>query len=285
MKHLIRRIGFFDCGYAYAQNDSTKRKGENNMITVRDIDNYLTEISPKNLSESWDNDGVMICSRPDKEVKKVLVALDATSDVIDYAAKEGFDLIVSHHPFIFKKLSRITGFEYKNFETLIKNDVSVLSYHTRLDSALGGVNDVLAERLELSNIHGFGGERNDFGRIGNLEKEMSGEEFAFYLKEKLGCDVRCAFNEGKMIKTVAVLGGSGKDFVYEAMMAGADAYVTSEIPHNLFIDAKVRDFALYDCGHYYTENPVCEKIKKLLCDNFEGLEVEIFDIKSPYVTY
>jgi dinuclear metal center YbgI/SA1388 family protein len=203
----------------------------------------------------------------------------------DYAAKNGFDLIVSHHPFIFKKLSRITGFEYKNLETLIKNDVSVLSYHTRLDSALGGVNDVLAERLELCNTHGFGGDRDDFGRIGTLSKEMSGKDFALYLKEKLGCDVRCAFNEGKRIKTVAVLGGSGKDFVYEAMMAGADAYVTSEIPHNLFIDAKTRDFGLYDCGHYYTENPVCEKIKMLLCENFAGLEVEIFDIKSPYVTY
>ena len=255
------------------------------MITVRDIDNYLTEISPKNLSESWDNDGVMICSRPDKEVKKVLVALDATSDVIDYAAKNGFDLIVSHHPFIFKKLSRITGFEYKNLETLIKNDVSVLSYHTRLDSAEGGVNDALAQTLGLSDIHGFGGEREDFGRVGELDNEMSGQEFALYLKEKLGCDVRCAFNDGKKIKTVAVLGGSGKDFVYEAMMAGADAYVTSEIPHNLFIDAKVRDFALYDCGHYYTENPVCDKIKKFLTDKFDGLETKIFDTKSPYICY
>ena len=255
------------------------------MITVRDIDNYLTEISPKSLSESWDNDGVMICSRPDKTVKKVLVALDATSDVVEYAGKEGFDLIVSHHPFIFKKLSRITGFEYKNLETLIKKDVSVLSYHTRLDSASGGVNDVLAETICLSDIRGFGGDRDDFGRIGKLPQEMTGEEFALYLKEKLGCDVRCAFNDGKKIKTVAVLGGSGKDFVYEAMMSGADAYVTSEIPHNLFIDAKVRDFALYDCGHYYTENPVCEKIKKFLIDKFDGLEVEIFDTKSPYVCY
>ncbi len=255
------------------------------MTTVREIDKYLSEISPKELSEAWDNDGVMICSRPDKEVKKVLVALDATADVIEYAGKNNFDLIVTHHPFIFKKLSRITGFEYKNLETLIKNDVSVLSYHTRLDSASGGVNDVLAETLLLSDIRGFGGDRDDFGRIGTLVKEMSGKEFALYLKEKLGCDVRCAFNDGKMIKTVAVLGGSGKDFVYEAMMTCADAYVTSEIPHNLFIDAKVCDFALYDCGHYYTENPVCEKIKNFLTDKFAQLDVEIFDTKSPYMTY
>lgn len=255
------------------------------MTTVRDIDNFFSRISPKELSENWDNDGVMLCSRPDKEVKKALCVLDVTADAIEYAAKGGFDLVVSHHPFIFKKLSRITGFEYKNLETLIKNDISVLSYHTRLDSAQGGVNDVLAQTLGLSDIYGFGGERNDFGRVGNLQKEMSGEEFALYLKEKLMCDVRCAFNEGKKIKTVAVLGGSGKDFVYEAMLSGADAYVTSEIPHNLFIDAKVRDFGLYDCGHYYTENPVCEKIKNLLCENFAGLEVEIFDTKSPYVCF
>ena len=255
------------------------------MTTVRDIDVLFSKVSPKELSESWDNDGVMICSRPDKEVKKVLVALDATSDVIDYAGKNCFDLIVSHHPFIFKKLSRVTGFEYKNLETLIKNDVSVLSYHTRLDSANGGVNDALAQTLGLCDVIGFGGERNDFGRVGKLSKQMSGHEFAHYLKEKLGCDVRCAFNYGKIVNTVAVLGGAGKSFVYEAMMTGADAYVTSEISHDLFIDAKVRDFALYDCGHYYTENPVCEKIKKLLDENFEGLEVEVFDIKSPYITY
>lgn len=255
------------------------------MTTVRDIDALFSKVSPKELSESWDNDGVMICSRPEKEVKKVLVALDTTSDVIGYAEKNSFDLIVSHHPFIFKKLSRITGFEYKNLETLIKNDISVLSYHTRLDSAEGGVNDALAQTLGLSDVHGFGGEREDFGRIGKLPFEMSGKEFALYLKEKLGCDVRCTFNDGKKIGTVAVLGGAGKSFVYEAMMTGADAYVTSEISHDLFIDAKVRDFALYDCGHYYTENPVCDKIKMLLDENFEGLEVEIFDTKSPYLYF
>ncbi len=255
------------------------------MTTVRDIDNLFSKVSPKELSEAWDNDGVMICPSTDKEVKKVLVALDATSDVIEYAEKNGFDLIVSHHPFIFKKLSRITGFDYKKLEMLIKNDISVLSYHTRLDSALGGVNDTLAQTLGLSDIHGFGGERQDFGRMGTLYKKMTGEEFALFLKEKLGCDVRCAFNEDKKINTVAVLGGAGKDFTFEALGAGADAYVTSEIPHNLFIDAKTYDFALYDCGHYYTENPVCETLKTMLKDKFPDVEVEIFDIKSPYVCY
>ena len=255
------------------------------MTTVREIDKYLTGISPKELSEPWDNDGVMLCSSPEKEVKRVLVTLDATLDAVKYAAENGFDLVVTHHPFIFKKLSRITGFDYKKIEILIKNDLPVLSYHTRLDSAQGGVNDALAQALELCDVVGFGGEREDFGRVGKLKNEMSGEEFALFLKEKLGCDVRCTFPEGKKIKTVAVLGGAGKDFVFEAVGAGADAYVTSEIPHNLFIDARALGFALYDCGHYYTENPVCERIKMLLCKEFSELDVKVYDIKSPYVCY
>jgi len=255
------------------------------MTTVKEIDKYLTEMSPRELSESWDNDGVMLCSSPEKKVRKVLVTLDATLDAINYAVEKGFDLVVTHHPFIFKKLSRITGFDYKKIELLVKNDLPVLSYHTRLDSAEGGVNDALAEAIGLCDVVGFGGDRGDFGRVGKLRKEMSGEEFALYLKEKLGCDIRCTFPEGKKIKTAAVLGGAGKDFVFEAVGAGADAYVTSEISHNFFIDAKAIGFALYDCGHYYTENPVCERVGKLLSERFHGLDVEVYDIKSPYVCY
>ena len=126
------------------------------MTTVKEIDKYLTEISPKELSESWDNDGVMLCSSPEKKVRKVLVTLDATLDAINYAVEKGFDLVVTHHPFIFKKLSRITGFDYKKIELLVKNDLPVLSYHTRLDSAEGGVNDALAEAIGLCDVVGFG---------------------------------------------------------------------------------------------------------------------------------
>ena len=253
------------------------------MISIKDIDKYLTSVAPKELSEEWDNDGVMICGNMQKEVKKVLVALDCTMDVIEYAKNNAFDLVVSHHPFIFKKLGRIVDFDYKKLETLVKNGISVLSYHTRLDCAKNGVNDALAKTLSLENVSGFGGERGDFGRIGTLEKEMTGKEFALYLKERLGCDVRYSRCNDKKIKKVAVLGGAGKDFVFDALFSGVDAYVTSEISHNYFIDANLYDFALFDCGHYYTENCVCENLKEMLEKQFSGLCVEIFDTKSPYI--
>lgn len=255
------------------------------MITVRDIDNLFNKIVPQNISESWDNDGVMFCESLDKEVKKVLVALDATLDVIEYARENGFDVIVTHHPFIFKKLSRITGADYKKQNLLMDANISVLSYHTRLDSAKEGVNDVLCETIALKNVTSFGGERGDCARVGVLDKEMSPEEFAHYLKQKLSCDIKCAYGNKNKIKKVAVLGGSGKDFFFDAKSVGADAFVTSEIPHNLFLEANETDFALYDCGHYYTERVVCEKIKQSLQNEFSDLFVKVKDIGCPYKNF
>lgn len=255
------------------------------MTTVRDIDSFFNNIAPRHLSESWDNDGVMFCESTENWVKKVLVALDATLDVIKYASENAFDVIVTHHPFIFKKLSRVENLDYKKQKILMQSNISVLSYHTRLDSAKGGVNDALCESLELKNIASFGGESGESGRFGELSFEMDANDFALYVKEKLGCDIKCASSDGKIIKRVAVVGGAGKDFFFEAKNCGADAFVTSEIPHHLFIEAKNVDFAIYDCGHYYTENVVCEKIKQHLSNAFPNLSVEVMDIGCPYKNY
>ena len=252
------------------------------MCNIQMIDEYLSQLAPTRLSESWDNDGVMVCGDKKKSVGKVLVCLEVTDKALAYAVDNSFDLIITHHPYIFKKLSRVCSGDYKNLETMMKNGISVLSYHTRLDSADGGVNDVLAETLGLENIVPFGGETENIGRMGSLEKEMTQTEFAYLLKEKLGCDIRCAINEEKTVKSVAVVGGAGKDYIFEGISMGADAFVTSEVPHHLFIAAREMGFGLYDCGHYYTENPVCEKIAKLVKEKFDGIEVQVFDVKCPY---
>ncbi len=251
------------------------------MYTVGEVDKYLSDIAPSHLSESWDNDGVMVCRNKDEAADKILVALEASEEVIDYAVKGGFDLIVTHHPFIFRKLSRLCGSDYENVENLIKNGISLLSYHTRLDSAEGGVNDVLARTLGLSQVVPFGGETGNIGRIGTLEKPVSSGDFALLLKEKLGCDIRCTMTQ-REVKTVAVVGGAGKDFIFEGIACGADAFVTSEVPHHLFIAAKECGFNLYDCGHYYTENPVCKELFTLLEKKFAQAEIEVYDVKCPY---
>lgn len=252
------------------------------MYSIAMIDQFLSEKAPHELSESWDNDGVMVCGDKSKQVKKLLVCLELTENALDYAVKEGFDLVVTHHPYIFKKLSRISGTQYANLEKMMKNGISVLSYHTRLDSADGGVNDALAQRLGLESITSFGGETGNIGRMGELENAVTPYDFALLLIEKLGCDIRCTMSENGSIKKVALVGGAGKDFIFEGFDMGADAFVTSEVPHHIFIEVKEMDKSVYDCGHYYTENPVCEKLAQELCEKFPCLEIHTFDVKCPY---
>lgn len=251
------------------------------MYSVRNIDEFFNELAPSSLSEAWDNDGVMLCGKRDGEVKKILIALEIRMKTVEYAVKNGFELIVTHHPFIFKKLSRVCDGDFEVLHKLMENNVSVLSYHTRLDSAAGGVNDALASTLGLEDVSSFGGDNGMSGRIGILPEPLKGEEFAQLLKEKLGCDVRCVFGSG-MIKKVAVVGGAGKDFALEAFVAGADAFVTGEVPHHMFADAEDKNLSVYECGHYYTENPVCNTIKKLIDQKFDGIYTEIFDVNCPY---
>jgi len=252
------------------------------MITVRDIDALMSGIAPKALSEEWDNDGVMLCGNLDKPVKKVLCALEATEKVSKYACENGFDLVVTHHPLIFKKLSRLDESNFDVFAPFFQNGISVLSYHTRLDSAEGGVNDCLAELIGLSDAVGFGGESGCIGRIGKV-MPMSFEQFGEHLLSKLNCVNIRACDAGKSIEKVALVGGSGKDYIFDAVRSGADAFVTSEIPHHMYEQAKKLGISLFDCGHYYTENCIAEKLAELIKEKYPELCVQSFDVQSPYV--
>ncbi len=258
------------------------------MAIIKDIDGVLSKIAPAELSESWDNDGIMLCKSKDLPVRKILVMLEVSKKGAKYAIDNGFDLIVTHHPFIFKPLSRITDEVYEVIEMLMRNGISVLSYHTRMDSSELGVNAVNAELLGLVNVRGFGGESQSIGKIGELENAMTAEEFTAFIKEKFGCGtVRASLfeNPERKIKTVAVVGGAGKSFFYDAYKAGADAYVTSEVAHNTFIDCKELDMCIFDCGHYFTENAVCGRFKEIIENNFkDSVCIEVYDVGSSYIS-
>ena len=257
------------------------------MITVKDIDAALSAAAPRTLSEEWDNDGVMLCRRMDKPVKKVLTMLEVTPEGIAAAEKGGYDLIVTHHPLIFRPLKALVGEDYSFFDRLMRADTAVLSYHTRMDSAVGGVNDTAAALLGLTSVQPFGGE-NGCGRIGILPEPLLPSDFAALLKETFHCtSIRASVfaEKDKKISRVAFVGGAGKSFFREAYAAGADAFVTGEAAHNTFIDCAALDMCLFDCGHYYTENPVCTRLKDLLSDAFGNeLSVDVFDVKSPYIS-
>lgn len=256
------------------------------MVTLQDINELFDRAAPKELSEVWDNDGVMVCENSAKEVKRVLCALEVREKTALYAAEHGFDLIVTHHPLIFKPLSRLNGSEYRIFDTLIKGKISVLSYHTRFDSANGGVNDCLAERLELCDVKPMGIHKEAIGRIGFVPPDdgFTAIEFGNHIKTCLGCEniMVSVTDNKKRIKTVGLVAGAGKDYIADALCAGVDAFITSEIPHHMFASCMQNGLTVFDCGHYYTENPAVEKLCDIIKQGFPEIFVENFDVGCPY---
>ena len=154
------------------------------MTTVRDIFDSLCDIAPLELQMDFDNSGFLV-GRREAEVKTVLLSLDVTAEVVDEAIERGAQLIVSHHPLIWNKLSAITD-ESKTDDKLLRlleNRIAVISMHTNLDMAAGGVNDVLIELLGAQNEGPF--DEEGCGRQGRLEKAVSMPSFLSRCKERL----------------------------------------------------------------------------------------------------
>ncbi len=242
-------------------------------MTIGQLANYLDEKIPKNLSEPWDNDGRMVIPDINAEVTKVLCALDCTSVAIEKAKELGCNVIITHHPLIFKGVGAVlpTDSVGKRIIECIKNGIAVLSYHTRLDIMDGGVNDTLAKYIKVENTEAF----IPYGRIGDVN-EQSFEEYANFVSKSLG------LKEGEIslvkstdrVKRVALVSGSGKDDIAAALNAGADTFVTGEVMHNHMIDCKELGLNLICGTHYATERIIvpflCEIVKEL------GLDGEIY---------
>ena len=233
-------------------------------MTVRELYQKLNERIPPALSCAWDNDGLMCCADGAREVRRVLITLDVTADAVDCAIKQGYDLIVAHHPMIFKGLRAINEEQYIAAKTidLIRAGVSVMSFHTRLDAVAGGVNDRLAALLELEDAVPFGEE--GIGRIGTLPSPTTAEDFAKKVKSVLGAPYVNLGDGGVPVRRVAVLGGGGSDDVEAARLAGADTYVSGELKYHQLCDAPECGMNLIEAGHFFTENPVCEDLRQML---------------------
>ena len=245
-------------------------------MTVNELYAKLNALIPSSLSCEWDNDGLMCCPDGAREIKRVLVCLDVTADAVRKAVDGGFDAVISHHPFIFKGLKSMTedNFIPKKAMELIRAGVSVMSFHTRLDAVCGGVNDKLAKVLGVENTEPFG---EGIGRIGELESEADALAFAKKVKDVLGAPVVFLADSGRNIKRVAVLGGSGDDFISEAIMLGADAYVSGELGHHPMTDAPDMKITLIEAGHFYTEQPVCEVLCEMIRKIDGAVTCEIYN--------
>lgn len=242
-------------------------------MTIRELYAVLNEKIPPSLSCPWDNDGLMCCPDGEKEVRRVVVALDVTSEVAAYAKEQGADLIVSHHPLLFKGLKSVNGESYlgKKTVSLLLGGISVMSFHTRLDAVAGGVNDTLCRVLDIENAEPFGEE--GIGRIGTLSSPMTGEEFARLVKERLCAPAVHLGDAGLPVSRVAVLGGSGGDDLPFARRAGADTYLSGTLGYHDLTDAPEAGMNLLEAGHFFTEQPVVRVLAEWLSEIDPTLEV------------
>ncbi len=251
------------------------------MSKVIDFYRYIDSIAPFETQESWDNSGFLV-GNGENEVTKVLLALDVTEPVLNEAEKIGAELIISHHPVIFGSLKE---FHPKNIAFLAaEKGIAIISAHTCLDIANGGVNDCLAAVLGLKNIVKVD-DGEGLMRMGELETPLECKEFVKYIAEKLNVGGIKYTPTEKMIKNVAVCGGSGGDLYTAAISAGADAYVTSNIKHNLFIEMRRDKFCVLDAGHFCTENTVIEPLAKKLSENFADTEIVVSEVSEDPALY
>lgn len=250
-------------------------------MTILELYRVLNEKIPPTLSCEWDNDGLMCCPDGARTVRRVLITLDVTVGAVEKAMTEGFDLILSHHPLVFKGLKAVNGENHiaAKVMDLVRSGISVFSFHTRLDTVAGGVNDVLAARLGLLDPAPLGEE--GMGRIGILSEEMSPEDFAKKVKEALGAPKVILADARRPVSRVAVLGGGGGDDVETARAAGADTYVTGELKYHSLVDAPEEGMNLIEAGHFHTEFPVCEALEELLLSLDPSLTCEIYNSYTP----
>ncbi|MBQ3066058.1 MAG: Nif3-like dinuclear metal center hexameric protein [Clostridia bacterium] len=248
-----------------------------NMTTVRELYRYLEEKCPRSLSCAWDNDGMMCSGNTDAEVKHVLCALDMTKRVAEEAEELGCDCIVTHHPMIFSRLSHIDDSDAQGrlIIQLLKSGISVMSFHTRLDAAEGGVNDTLCRRLGLIPEGAFGENGEALGRIARTQMPMSCAAFCTQVKGALRTPVLHAVLASREVRCVAVLGGDGKDDWRAALAAGADTYVTGTMSYNTLLDAKAAGLNVIAAGHFFTENPVMETVASWIGNRFPSVKVSV----------
>ena len=225
------------------------------MSKVWNVYESIEKLAPFGLACAFDNPGLLV-GDGQAEVTGCLLALDVTPRVLREAVAQKANLIVTHHPVIFDPLRHLTA-GHPVYQ-LIQNNLSVISAHTNLDIVGGGVNDCLAGCLALSQTRPFGEEA--MGRVGLLPQTMTAEAFAAYVKEKLGCRAVRYTPSQKPIGRVALCGGSGGSLLKEAMEQ-ADALVTGDVKHDVFMDAVWNDFCLIDAGHYKTEAVVLEALR------------------------
>ena len=248
----------------------------------------LEKQSPKSYACDWDNVGLLV-GREDKEIQKIYIALDATDEAIEEAIANGADMLLTHHPMIFKGMKRVTQEDFigRRIIRLIQNDMVYYAMHTNFD--VMGMADLAADYLgisdtrvlEITSVSETGEE--GIGRYGSLKKEMTVRECCEEVKQAFSLENVKVFGDlERKVKTAAISPGSGKSVISNALQAGVDVLITGDIDHHEGIDAVAQNMTVIDAGHYGVEHIFIPYMEQYLKREVKELEIAVQPLTFPF---
>ena len=264
-------------------------------MKISDLIQYLYTVAPAHLQEDYDNAGLIV-GNPDTEIKGVLICLDAVESIVDEAVSLGCNLIVAHHPIIFRGLKQLNGKNYieRTVIKAIKNDIAIFAIHTNLDNVYySGVNGKIAEKLKLSETTillpkpglTYLNTPVDAGMIGNLNTEMLTDEFLRFLKLQMDLQIIKVTDLCKTsIQRVAVCGGSGGFLLNAAKKQGADIFITSDYKYHEYFDAD-KEIIIADIGHFDSEKYTIDLLYDLIINKFSTFAAHCTKIITNPIKY
>ena len=270
-------------------------------VKIYQVVDALEHYAPLPLQEGYDNAGLQVGLTEAVEVSGALLCLDVTEAVVDEAIRKGCNLIVSHHPLIFRKLARISDENYvqRTVRKAIKNDIAIVSMHTNMDAVKGGVNFKIAEKLGLRNLRFFGDEKEidgvkgGEGVIGEITDEtdtlhadgIAADDLVLMLRERFQAEcVQCNQLLRRPIRKVALCGGAGSFLLDAAIAAGADAFITGEMHYHEFFGHE-QEIQICVIGHYQSEQFTSEIFRSIITENCPGVKCEISEINTNPIIY
>ena len=240
-------------------------------MRVGDITQVLEDFAPLRIQEDWDNSGLLIGS-PEDPVHGVLVGFDCTPELIKEAVEKGCDMVVTHHPLIFKGIRRIHADDPVGAAVMlaVRHGVAVYAAHTTADKVMAGVSGAMARRLGLKDIGILAPEEDPavgLGCLGDFPEPMTGTEALSYVKEKFGLRViRSSKPLETPIRRVAVMGGSGGGEMGLALARGARLYITADVSYHNFFTPE--GFMVMDIGHFESEVEIVDIFLAEIRKNF-----------------
>ncbi len=260
------------------------------MPNFQDIADIFEQFAPFSTQEDYDNSGLII-GNPKTEVSGILLSLDSTESVIREAKEKQCQLIVSHHPIVFRGMKRFNGEGYvqRTVEMAIKEEIGILAVHTNLDNAKNGVNNVISDKIGLKNrriLKPMGSEDEvGAGMIGDLSQPMDEMEFIEKTKEAFSSKViRHTELMGQKIKRIAVCGGSGSFLLQDAIDQGAQAYISGDFKYHEFFDADGQILIL-DPGHFETEQFTVQLFKRIISEKFPNIALRFSEVGTNPIRY